>query len=407
MHDCKAFASPPTRTNLRPRNGTLGLISLPANKFAGEIDEFKPKRMPPLIGHQARWNALARAFAKGIVPQTLLITGPPNVGKTTFVTRYAQLLLCADLQTDEAGLPAPCGVCKPCHQVEIGTFPDYRFFRPTISKAEESEAPEALDSSVILVKAARAFNHEAELKPVVGARKVLVMHQFERAGDEAQNAMLKTLEEPPASTSLVLTSENPRRLRATILSRCWHLQLVPAPLSEIGAWLQSLFPDASAGQIEIALSACLGRPGAAWRELERLQNATGDNGSRFQIASEMLSRLDAASPVGALGLSAEAIKWADLWWDEDAGAEADAKKLASKGKRAAAARFLDELMVAARARWMSDPGSYAQGAARLDQMRAAREHILRNANLQLALDVMFVRLIATQKSETGWGARRL
>ena len=352
--------------------------------------------MTPLIGHQARWSAIARAFAKGVVPQTLLITGPPNVGKTTFVTRYAQMLLCADLQSDAQGLPAPCGVCKPCHQVEVGTFPDYRFFRPVISSAEKTTAPEFLDSSVILGEMAHAFNHGAELKPVVGARKVLVMHQFDRANDTAQNRMLKTLEEPPASTSLVLTSENSRSLRETILSRCWHLQLVPAPLSEIGAWLQVQFPDASAGQIEIALSACLGRPGAAWRELERLRNATGENGSRFQIASEMLGRLDAATPVAALGFSAEAIKWADLWWDEDAGEEADAKKLASKGKRAAAARFLDELMVAARARWMSDPQSYAQGAARLDQMRKAREYILRNANLQLALDVMFGRLIAAR-----------
>ena len=354
--------------------------------------------MNPLIGHQARWSAIARAFAKGIVPQTLLISGPPNVGKTTFVTRYAQLLLCADLQTDAEGLPAPCGVCKACHQVEIGTFPDYRFFRPVISKTEPVDAPEELDSSAILVETARRFNREAEMKPVVGARKVLVVHQFERANDEAQNAMLKTLEEPPASTSLVLTTENARRLRETILSRCWHLQLVPAPLSEISEWLQRQFPDASTEQIELSLRACLGRPGAAWRELERLQNATDENGSRFQIATEMLSRLDASQPVGALGLSAEAIKWADLWWDEDAGAHADAKKLASKGKRAAAARFLDELMVAARARWMNDPASYAQGAARLDTMRRAREHILRNANLQLALDVMFGRLIATRNA---------
>ena len=352
--------------------------------------------LSPLIGHQARWQALARAFAKGIVPQTLLISGPPNVGKTTFVTRYAQLLLCADLQFDAAQLPAPCGHCKICHQVEVGTFPDYRLFRPTISKAEEEHAPETLDSSVILIKAARAFNREAEMKPVVGARKVLVVHQFERANDEAQNAMLKTLEEPPASTSLVLTSENARRLRETILSRCWHLQLVPAPLAEIGAWLNSEFPDASPAQIEVALSACLGRPGAAWRELERLQNATDEGGSRFQIASEMLSRLDNALPVAALGFTAEAIKWGEVWWDEDAGAQADAKKLASKGKRAAAARFLDELMVAARARWMNDPAAYAQGAARLDEMRRAREYILRNANLQLALDVMFGRLIATK-----------
>ena len=349
--------------------------------------------MKPLVGHQARWNALARAFDKGTIPQTLLVSGPPHVGKTTFVTAYAQLLLCQDLKRDPNDLPAPCGVCKACHQVAIGSYPDFRFYRPWISKAEPTDAPEALDASMILVEQARIFNREAELKPLSGPRKVLVMHQFERANDEAENAMLKTLEEPPASTFLVLTTENARRLRATVLSRCWHLQLAPAPQSSIAPWLQSEFPDAKGAHIEVALRACLGRPGAAWRELERLQNA--DEGqSRFQIASDLLGRVDNALPVGALGLTEEALKWAKVWWDEDAGEGADSKKLGAKGNRAAAARFLDELMVAARARWMNDPAHSATGAARLDEMRAARGHILRNANLNLALDVMFGRLIA-------------
>ena len=347
-----------------------------------------------IVGHEPRWNALARAFTKGIVPQTLLISGPPHVGKTMFVMRYAQLLLCSDLQSDDAGLPAPCSVCRACHQVEIGSFPDYRVYRPWISKSEPTDAPEALDSSAILVETARRFNEEAALKPIAGARKVLVMHQFERAGDEAQNAMLKTLEEPPASTSLVLTCENPRRLRETILSRCWHLQLVPAPLGEIGAWLQFQFPDAKSGDIEVALRACLGRPGAAWRELKRLQSAEPGEGSRFQVASKMLERMDASSAVGALGLTEESLAWAKKWWDEDAGETVDPKKLGAKGNRAAAARFIDELMIAARARWMSDPAHFARGAARLDAMRATRGYILRNANLNLALDVMWGRLIA-------------
>lgn len=349
--------------------------------------------MKTLVGHQARWNALARAFDKGITPQTLLISGPPHIGKTTFVTAYAQLLLCPNLERDAADLPAPCGVCKTCHQIEIGSFPDYRFFRPWISKAEPTNAPESLDSSVILVELARQFNREAELKPLAGGRKVLVMHQFERAGDGAENAMLKTLEEPPASTSLILTTENPRRLRATILSRCWHLQLVPAPQSAIAPWLQSEFPGAERGHVELALSACLGRPGAAWRELERLQGAEAGQ-SRFQIASSLLEKLDAALPVGALGLTEESLGWAKIWWDEDAGAGADAKKLGAKGNRAAAARFLDELIIAARARWMNDPDNSARGAARLDHMRQTRGYILGNANLNLALDVMFGRLIA-------------
>ncbi|MBW3636941.1 MAG: hypothetical protein KY445_10860 [Armatimonadetes bacterium] len=361
--------------------------------------------MKPLVGHQLRWNGLARAFSRGQIPQTLLISGPPHVGKSTFVLRYAQLLLCPHIENDENGLPAPCAHCKVCHQVEIETFPDYRVFRPIISKAEPTRAPESLDSSLISVEMARAFNDEAIRKPLVGPRKVLWMHQFEKTQDEAQNALLKTLEEPSAGTFLVLTTENVRNLRETILSRCWHLPLAPVGDGEIELWLRSEFSDVSAGEMGEILRAASGRPGAAWREAKRLRDGEGMQKSRFAVACELLSRLDNASPVAALGLTEEALKWASIWWEEDAGEGVDLKKLGAKGPRAAAARFLDELMTAGRIVWTKSLDSSEVGAARLDQMRKTRHYILRNANRQLALDVMFGRLIALRPRPASPSAR--
>ena len=224
------------------------------------------------------------------------------------------------------------------------------------------------------------------------------MHQFERANDAAENAMLKTLEEPPASTSLILTTENPRQLRATVLSRCWHLQLVPAPQSAIAPWLkQRVFPMLPGRKSSWPCAPVWGdraRPGANWSGCKTPRPA----GRAFRSASDLLGRIEVALPVGALGLTEEALKWAKVWWDEDAGDEADSKKLGAKGNRAAAARFLDELMIAARARWMNEAAQSANGAARLDQIRATRGYILGNANLNLALDVMFGRLIALRSS---------
>ncbi|RYG75178.1 DNA polymerase III subunit delta' [bacterium] len=350
--------------------------------------------MKPIIGHQARWDGLARAFAKGQIPQTLLISGSPNVGKSTFVLRYAQLLLCPELEEDENGLPAPCGVCKTCHQVEIGVHADYRVFRPIVSKTEPITAPETLDSSLIAVSGARDFVEETMRKPLHGPRKVLWMHQFERCQEEAQNAMLKTLEEPPSGAFLVLTTENSRNLRETILSRCWHLPFPRVVESEIESWLYNEFPSSTPQEVLEAVRAGAGRPGAAWRELQRLQESDGTRLSRFAVASEMLKKLDRVSPVAALGLTEEAMKWATVWWEEDAGEGVDLKKLGAKGPRTAAARFLDELMIAGRSMWMQNLDTSEVGAARLDQMRKTRHYILRNANRQLALDVMFGRLIA-------------
>ncbi len=352
-----------------------------------------------LIGHEDRWRAVARAFAQSKIPQTLLISGPPQVGKTLFVSRYAQLLLCPQIETDADGLLRPCGVCRTCHQVEIETFPDFRVFRPVISAGEPTRAPELLDSSVFRVEQSREASEEALRKPISGARKVLVLNQFDRANDAAENALLKTLEEPPVSTHLVLTTDNARNLRPTILSRCWHLQLAPARDGDIFVWLQGEFPDATPADLTEAVRAASGRPGAAKRELERLLEREENGPSRFQVALSFVDRLDSYSPVGALGLTEEALKVAKTWWDEDTGDEGDSKKLGAKGSRAAIARFLDELSGAGRARWLGTSGPIDErGAARLDVLRATRGFILRNAGTNLALDVMFGRLIALDRA---------
>ncbi len=348
-----------------------------------------------LIGHEDRWRAVARAFAKSKIPQTLLISGAPHVGKTRFVFRYAQLLLCPQIETGDDGLPRPCGVCRTCHQVEIETFPDFRVFRPVISAGEPTRAPEELDSSIFRVEQSREASEEALRKPISGARKVLVLNQFDRAGDAAENALLKTLEEPPPSTHLVLTTDNARNLRPTILSRCWHLQLAPARDSDIFGWLQREFADATPRDLNEAVRAANGRPGEAKRELQRLLEREDNGPSRLEVALSFVDRLDSYSPIGALGLTEEALKVAKKWWDEDTGDEGDAKKLGAKGSRAAIARFLDELSSAGRARWLGGSGKIEErNAKRLDIVRATRGFILRNAGTNLALDVMFGRLIA-------------
>ncbi len=354
-----------------------------------------------LIGNQKRWAALARAFTNGKIPHTLLISGPPHVGKTSLVDAYARLLLCPQV-TEIEGVPSACGHCKACHQIQIGTYPDYRLYRPIVTSVPEKDwviASEFLDSSIITVEMARKVTEEALRKPVMGARKVMVIQQIDRMNEEAQNALLKTFEEPPPGTFIVLTTENARKIRETVLSRCWHLPLTPAPEHEVLHWLGEQFPGSKAADLQEAGRAGAGRPGLAWRALQRLQEDESTGDSRFQTASRLVERLDKSAPVGALGLTEEAIRLSKLWWDEDASESGELKKGASKVSRAAAARFLDELMLATKVRWGADPGRDPLGPARLDLMRKTRHSILRNANLNLALDVMFVRLIALRRVE--------
>jgi hypothetical protein len=277
----------------------------------------------------------------------------------------------------------------------------------------------------------------------------MLINQADRMNNEAQNALLKTFEEPVHALSIILLTDNPSHLLPTVRSRCWHLPLGLASNQEIATWLRSEFENVAPHLIDEAVRVAAGRPGVAWRELRRLQRepATGkvldkvaggksdktieteDDASapRFVQALQIVERITRSQSVGALALTEEALRLARLWWVEDQADEAKdprAKdlKLDVKVMRSAIARFLDELANAYRARWVTgigevlpplngaQPHSHSNAASTddhrvwadgLDQIRKTRHYILRNANTNLALDVMFVRLIALHRAAPG------
>lgn len=384
--------------------------------------------MNEILGHDAKWQALQRAFARGQVPQTLLISGAAQVGKWTLARRYAQLLLCPNAQTgDEStlngALPEPCGACRVCHQIEIESFPDFRVYRPTVSATNKQSAPEELDSSTIAIEQARSFFDEALYRPTNGPRKVMVLVQADRMNLQAQNALLKTFEEPVNGVSLFLLTDQPQKLLSTVRSRCWELRLGLVSDARIRSWLHTQFPAAQSTLLDEATRAAAGRPGAAWRELSRLNEAEGKQTSRFRQVMMLVDRIQKSSPVGALGLTESALQMADAWGDEDRTndlkidgerSEAEGKKVGRILVRSQIARLLDELSNAYRARWLESlhfedlqrrgqpvaakapiaaPEVWGAG---LDQIRKTRQYILRNANTNLALDVLFGQLIAAQ-----------
>ena len=367
-----------------------------------------------MVGHEHRWAALARAHGRGIVPQTLLLYGPAQVGKFTLALRYAKLLLCPQPAMDAQGLPAPCNQCRTCHQVETETFPDFRVFRPLVSPEKDEKnwviAPDHLEGSVITVEMARRFSHEAISRPFVGTRRVLVLNQADRMTIEAQNALLKTFEEPGRSLTILLLADNPSVLLATVRSRSWQIPLGIAPDGAIAQWLGSTHPSASATAIGEAVRVAAGLPGAAWRELQRLGTGDVQVNSRFAAAAAFIDRIAGFQAVGALALTEEAMRLARQWWAEDVRETSgpELKKADGKVTRSAVGRFLDQLATVYRARWAqglssgflenSDTAAMDAGPDALDLIRKTRHYILRNANASLALDVLFGRLIALERS---------
>ncbi|MEP6943469.1 MAG: DNA polymerase III subunit delta' [Betaproteobacteria bacterium] len=153
-------------------------------------------------------------------PHALLVTGTQGIGKRLLALHLAQALLCETPAADRRA----CGRCAACNWVERGTHPDLRVIVPVTYDDEGNATP----ADVISVDAIRDLIAFALLSSHRGGAKVAVIAPAEALNAAAANALLKTLEEPPPRTSLILVSSQPGRLPATITSRCRRLA-VPVP----------------------------------------------------------------------------------------------------------------------------------------------------------------------------------
>jgi len=154
-------------------------------------------------------SSLAQAIKQKRVASAYLFLGPAGVGKFSFALRFSQSLLC------ETGILPACGRCKACKQVESLTHPDLHILEPNP------------DEKQIKIDQVRAFEQRLSFRAFQGGRKIGIIPEAERLTTQAMNALLKTLEEPPADTVLILTCSNRSRLLPTIVSRCQILRLGP------------------------------------------------------------------------------------------------------------------------------------------------------------------------------------
>jgi DNA polymerase-3 subunit delta' len=167
-------------------------------------------------------EALRAVHARGRLPAALLIHEAPGAGGDWLATWLAQLVLCQRQET------APCGECLACRRVLARQHPDLG----TLSLQE--------DSRQIRIEQVRELSAELALTSHAGGYKVAVITPADALNRFAANALLKTLEEPPARTLLVLVAVQPSRLPPTVVSRCQRLRL-RAPTREAAvAWLSAV-----------------------------------------------------------------------------------------------------------------------------------------------------------------------
>lgn len=178
----------------------------------------------------------------GRLPHALLVHGPRGVGKLALAERVAQLLLCEHAEPRKR----PCGACGACRWYEAGNHPDFRRLEPEALMKEpvlaesDEEAPAARKgkpSLVIKIEQVRELADFLYVGSHRGKLRVALVHPAEDMNENAANALLKGLEEPPAGAVFLLVSHRPARLLPTIRSRCIALP-VPIPPPEAAlAWL--------------------------------------------------------------------------------------------------------------------------------------------------------------------------
>jgi len=242
-----------------------------------------------ILGHERLRGLLARAVAHHRLPPALLFSGPSGVGKKTLALALGRALLC-DRDDGDA-----CEACATCTRAARGLHPDALLVEP--------------DGLSIKIEQVRDAVREIAGRPFEGRARAIVFDEAHLLTEQAQNALLKSLEEPPASSHVFLVTASPQALLPTIRSRCQMLRFSPLPQARLETYLRERSGlSADEARLRAALSggslgAALAFESEAWRDLrvellETLEELVGTGTLGRMSAAERLEEMD--DPVLAL-----------------------------------------------------------------------------------------------------------
>ncbi|MEO8207553.1 MAG: DNA polymerase III subunit delta' [Chloroflexota bacterium] len=274
--------------------------------------------------------AAVRAMLASGLPHAILLVGPGGVGKTTLAVDIAAALVC----TAEPTSDRPCGTCRGCRMVEHGNHPDLHRLAPV-------GAGGLIPIGGRDARGVRDLVGELAYLPVEGGARVAIVEAAQRMTEDAQTALLKTLEEPPARTTIILCADDEERLLPTIRSRCARIRLGPMGVRDVEEVL------AEQGVADAPTAARLarfteGRPGHAIA----YARAPGAVVLRGEIARTLVDLLGAGLTARMGGIRDLAGRSAELVHALDAGAaeagEPASRRTASGGRgRGRAARAME------------------------------------------------------------------
>lgn len=334
------------------------------------------------IGHDRSVSMLRHAMATDHVSHAYLFTGPERVGKTTLALAFAQALNCT-------GPEPPCGQCHSCQLIATGRHPDVRLIhavaKENSDRGEEVRQRSKLAGRQIQIHAIQEMQHDASLHAYQGRRKVYIIQDADDMNPEAQNCLLKTLEEPPPAVVLILTTANASMLLPTVASRCQQLSfsLVAAEEAEralcdrwgVERQRAHRLARICAGHFGWAVEAVQDPEVEAerMRQLEMLRQLFGaTHCDRFAVAERL-----AGQTADAVARTLDC--WLG-WWRDLLLVKSGCGELASNIDCAEELARLAE-------RW-----TFEQIHAFIGSIHTTRQYLSQNVNLRLALEVMLLDL---------------
>ncbi len=220
----------------------------------------------PIYGHKNQLEFLEGIINRNELANTYLFYGPPGLGKKTIVNYFVKSIYCLDDKI------RPCDKCDHCRMINKGIFLD-------LYKVGDREE--------LSVDNIREFLHKISLSKLKGQHKIAIIYGTHTINLFSANALLKTLEEPPANTTIILIADSIVNLPATIISRCQLVKFRALSNADMRAWLDNY--DFSPEEKQTIINLSFGKPGSALKLMD-------DRLANFKKSSSFIIKLLSSSP---------------------------------------------------------------------------------------------------------------
>lgn len=227
-----------------------------------------------ILGNDKIKEALKNIIINKNASHSYMFIGVEGIGKKLIATEFSKRLLCNNEKID-------CNSCKSCIEFDSKNHPDFLILEP--------------DGNLIKIEQIRNMQKKIQEKPIISKRKIYIINDADKMTKEAQNCLLKTLEEPPEYISIILIGNNESSFLPTIKSRCMIIHFEPLKNAEIKKYLQTEFGTDSINIQDDMLDIFQGSIG---KEIK-----LKDRGEEYQSYNKMIQNLDKIDIIELLNLA--------------------------------------------------------------------------------------------------------